>query len=230
MERSKKEAEKDLKLITANNVDFMKTQIETRTQLETIKKRQESVDNNISDLSTTITELFNGMKKTETNIDKIETNQNALTAMIMKMNESLTNLTTQMQNMERKPENFAPQSQYAQYANLSTEQRATQGSNYNKNPPWSTELQSTPNTSALYTQAKKETKSSSHQKSLEQTVIISPTQEKELASPSPCSSAVDQMYGIWSVVGFRAPHSLLTVCQEGLLSSFFLSLFLLDHR
>ena len=94
MERSKKEAEKDLELITATNVDFMKRQIETRTQLETIKKRQESVDNNISNLSTTITKISNGM-------NNFETNQNALTAMIMKMGKTLTNLTTQMNNMER---------------------------------------------------------------------------------------------------------------------------------
>ena len=59
---------------------------------------------------------------------------------------------------------------------------------------------------------------------------LPPPSTLNVSFSSPCSSAVDQMYGIWSVVGFRAPHSLLTVCQEGLLSSSFLSLFLLDHR
>ena len=59
MERSKKEAEKDLQLIAATNVEFKKVQIEIRTQLERIKKHQEIVDTKFTDLSTTITDLSN---------------------------------------------------------------------------------------------------------------------------------------------------------------------------
>ena len=123
------------------------------------------------------------MKKTDTSIKKIESNQSALKAMMIEMQKTLMDLSSQMKSTERKPENLAPQPQSAQYANLSPEQRAIHEANPYKNPPWSADLQPNPHTPALYTQANKDTQNSSLQESLEKTIIISPTQEKKLHSP-----------------------------------------------
>ena len=66
-------------------------------------------------MTTTIKKLANGLKKTDTGIEKIENHQSVLTAMMIELQKSnnqmqktLTDLSTQMRNMERKPENLAP--------------------------------------------------------------------------------------------------------------------------
>ena len=87
MELSKKETEKDLQLIAATNVDFMKRKNEARNQLKTIKQRQAFVDNQVKNLSTTIINLTKEM-------NNFESTQNALTDMIGKMGEKLTVLST----------------------------------------------------------------------------------------------------------------------------------------